>query len=200
VRRSGLIVAGLLAWVVGGCGPAPSSSRSPSVAPASASAASPSSAYAAPSPSAGVTIDETLLEALPAELDGVPLLFSAEGIEAARTDPAVARDVVAIAAGLLADPAGDFAFATVARLRPNVMSEEFFRDWRDSYDAAACEPAGSVAGHAESELGGRPVFIATCGEGLRTYHTFDEQRNLVVSISSLGDRRFGERLLEGMDG
>ena len=191
MRRFGLIVAGLLACVVGGCGPAPSLSPSPSAAPASASTA--------PTSSAGVTVDETLLETLPAELDGLPLLFSAEGIEAARTDPAVARDVEAIAAGLLADPAGDFAFATVARLRPNVMSEEFFRDWRDSYDAAACEPAGGIVGHAESELGGRPVFIATCGEGLRTYHTFDEERNLVVSISSLGDRRFGERLLEGMD-
>jgi len=160
----------------------------------------PSSAPPSTVPPVEVSVEESLLEVLPQELEGLPLLPSPEGVEAARTDPAVARDVEAIAGALIAEPGGQFAYATVARLRPAVMNDEFFRDWRDSFDEAACEPAGGVAGHAESELGGRPVYIGTCGEGLRTYHAFVEGRNLLVSISSLGDRRFGERLLEGVDG
>ena len=145
-----------------------------------------------------VQLDLGLLDALPDAIDGLPLEPSPEGVEQALADPAVDRDVEAIAGGIVAQSDGQFAYATVARLRPNVMSEEFFRDWRDTFDAAACEPTGGVAGHAEAEIDGRGVFIGTCGQGLRTYHTHLSRRNLLVSISSLGELRLGERLLEDL--
>ena len=86
----------------------------------------------------------------------------------------------------------------VAQLVPGTFSEAFFRDWRDSYDEGACGQAGGVAATAETELGGRTVYITTCAGGLRTYHAWVEERGAVVSAFSLGERRFGEQLMAGL--
>jgi hypothetical protein len=158
----------------------------------------PTSSEVPPGPSE-VELDQGLLDVLPQSVDGLPLEPSPEGVAQALDDPAVDRDVQSIGAGIIAGADGQFAYSTVARLRPNVMSDEFFRDWRDSWDEAACEPAGGVAGHAEAEIDGRQIFIGTCSAGLRTYHTHLPGRNLLVSISSLGDLRLGERLLEDLE-
>ena len=86
----------------------------------------------------------------------------------------------------------------MAHLRPDVYSDAFFRDWRDSYDEGACGQAGGVAGRAQITLGGRPVYITTCTGGLRVYHAYVPEREVVVSLFSLGGGRFGEQLLDGL--
>ena len=181
-----------------------STERSPSPSPAASTSPSPS-----PSPSAlasvpasnaaGVVVDAALLAVLPATVDGVAIVESADGEAEALSDPTLGEVAVAIAAGLAIDAAsGEFVYAVVVRLRDGAMSEERFRDWRDSFDEGACSQAGGVAGHAEAEIAGRTVYIGSCVGGVLTYHVWLREPGLLVSASAVGDRRLGERLVEGL--
>jgi hypothetical protein len=152
-----------------------------------------------PSNAAGVVVDAALLEVLPATVDGVAVVVSADGETEALSDPTLGEVAVAIAAGLAIDPAsGEFVYAVVVRLRDGAMSDERFRDWRDSFDEGACSQAGGVVGHAEAEIAGRTVYIGSCVGGVLTYHVWLREPGLLVSASAVGDRRLGERLVEGL--
>jgi hypothetical protein len=86
----------------------------------------------------------------------------------------------------------------VAELQPNRFNDAFFRDWRDSYNAGACAQSGGVVGNAETQIGGRTVYIATGGGDLRVYHTWLPERGAIVSAFALGGRHLGETLMEGL--
>ena len=89
----------------------------------------------------------------------------------------------------------DLAYALVVKLRPGALTDSKFRDWRDSYDEGTCGGASAVVGHAETLIAGRNVFIGTCSGGLRTYHVWIRDKDLLISVSSLGPRKLGELLL-----
>ena len=176
---------------------APAPSSSPSLAsPAAESSASPS-ARSSPVASPSAAWDETLLSILPAEVAGVPLKAEPDAFAAAAADPSFGADV-ASAAFATAFDAGDLTSGVVAKLRPGRYSASMFRDWRDTYDAGACGQAGGVGGHAQAQLGGRTVDITTCNGGLRVYHAWLPERGVIVSLFSLGDRRFGEQVMAGL--
>jgi hypothetical protein len=139
-------------------------------------------------------LDETLLSILPADVDGVPVAQEPDSFAQAAADPDFATNVGSAAFAIVVD-GSDLASGVVARLRPGRYSDGLFRDWRDTYDAGACAQAGGVAGNAQADLGGRTVYIATCGGGLRTYHVYVPERDVIVSLFSLGDRKFGELLM-----
>ena len=167
---------------------------SPSLSPSPSAVASVS-----PSNASGVVVDAALLAVLPATVDGVAIVESADGETDALSDQTLPQIAVAIAAGLAIDPAsGEFVYAVVVRLRDGAMSEERFRDWRDSFDEGACSQAGGVVGHAEAEIAGRTVYIGSCVGGVLTYHVWLREPGLLVSASAVGDRRLGERLVEGL--
>ncbi|MCJ7710605.1 MAG: hypothetical protein MUQ32_07195, partial [Chloroflexi bacterium] len=105
---------------------------------------------------------------------------------------------VAFAISPGASTADDVAVVSVVRLRSDVFDDAFFRSWRDSYDAAACEAAGGVAGNAEAEIDGRPTYIGTCAAGAHTYHVYLEGPNVIVSVTSVGEGRFGEQIVAGI--
>jgi hypothetical protein len=206
--RAGGLAATFLATVaflaLAGCGDAPPTTPTPMATavmtpdvvatPAPASTASP----AATRPPVGAVMqDPTLLEVLPESIDGVPIALEAQAFTDAAADPAFAGSIEAAAFAVLVD-GGDLASGVVARPVPGHFSEAFFRDWRDTYNEGACAQAGGVAANAEAELGGRTVYIATCAGGLRTYHAYLEEPGLVVSLLSLGERRFGEQLMAGI--
>lgn len=147
-------------------------------------------------PGEAVVVDPTLLAVLPAAIDGVPVTESTDGEADALANVQLPEIASALAAGLAVDSAsGDFVYAVMVRLLPGGFDDTRFRDWRDSYDEGACSGAGGVVGHAETEIAGRTVFIGTCAAGVRTYHTWIEQEDMLVSASAAGDRRFGERLM-----
>jgi hypothetical protein len=208
------MIAGLtvLALALAACGTTPSPSPSPRFAtPAPSPAASaPASATvipstagdggpsgAAASPRASLALDETLLAILPADVDGVPVTQEPDSFALAAADPAFATNVGSAAFGIVVD-GNDLASGVVARLRPGRYSDGLFRDWRDTYDAGACAPTGGVAGNAQADMGGRTVYITTCAGGLRTYHAYVPERDVIVSLFSVGDRRFGEQLMGGL--
>lgn len=164
-------------------------------------APSPSPPSAASPVAATVPWDDDLLAILPAEVDGLPMNPEAGAFAASASDAGLVRDAEAGAVGFVVAPAtGDYAVAFVYELRPGVYDEDWFRAWRDSFDAGVCEQAGGVTGHAESQLGGHTVYIGSCAGGVLTYHAHleTETGDVIVSCQSLGDRRFGEQVMAGL--
>jgi hypothetical protein len=207
LRAAAFALVGL--GLLGACqppGPSPSTS-SDATALASGSASDPLS----PSPDSGalpsgdaIAVDPSLLSILPADVGGAPMLPAPETATNIALDPSLTVSVEAIAVALAVSPgssgsagAEDLVIASVVRLRPDVFDDGFFRDWRETYDAAACEPAGGVQGNAESEIDGRQVFIGSCANGALTYH-LRYGEDVIVSLTSLGEGRFGELVVKNL--
>jgi hypothetical protein len=194
--RAGCLLTAALLFVA--CG---TDTTSPSVAPTT-SLVPPASGRPAPSGSGSIDIDETLIDHLPAEVEGIRLTGDPDTAGTIASDPDLATNVSAIAVAFAIAPgtsvADDLAVVSVVRLRPGVFDAAFFRSWRDSYDAAACEAAGGMTGNAEAEIAGRHTFIGSCAAGAHTYHVYLEAPGVIVSVTSVGDRRLGEQIVAGL--
>jgi hypothetical protein len=210
-------IAVVVTLMVAGCGATPSDSAPSSAAgtspgaPASSGLASPTpleptdAGTATPGPATagsggaigGIAVDATLLDALPAEVDGTPVesddATAAEVAGSSALAPSVAGVAVATAFG-----SGDYVVATVVRLRDGVFGDAFYRDWRDSFDGGVCAQAGGVEGHAETDIAGHRTYIGTCVGGVHTYHVHLASRGLLISAQALGERRYGELLIQGL--
>jgi hypothetical protein len=191
--RARLALAGI-ALALAGCAttaPSPSAPATPTARP---------TASPPPTRSTGpVAIDPSLLDHLPAQVAGVDVMRRPESDLSAAADPVVTEFGEGVVTGLAIDPAsGDFAYATLVRLRPDVFTDDLYRSWRDSFDEGACSQAGGVVRMAVTEVSGREVHIDSCEGGVRTYHVWLEDSRVLVSISSLGERRLGELLVEGL--
>jgi hypothetical protein len=210
MRRLGpLVVVALAAGMLGaGCGgPAPTTAPAysmPAPSPTTATTASPtrpSSEPSLPSPSSsiapGAVEDPALIAVLPADLDGNQVMLESQAFLEAMADSGFAMNIEAAAFGVVV-AGNDLASAVVAKPVDGVFSDAWFRDWRDSYNEGACAQSGGVARNAETDIDGRTVYIGTCSGGLRTYHTWLEDRGLLVSAFSIGEGRFGERLMAGL--
>lgn len=178
-------------------GPSPAASVAATTGASASAPPAPS-----PAPAAGaITVDPSLLSILPPDVGGVPIEPDLETATTVAADSSLATDVEAIAVGLAVSPGSsggeDLVIANVVRLRPDVFDEAFFRDWRDTYDAAACERAGGLDGNAEAEIDGRPVFIGTCLNGAHTYHVRHGE-DVIVSLTTVGDGRFGLEVVENL--
>jgi hypothetical protein len=196
------------ALLVAACGtstpsPPPASPAATAAVPSAAVAPSPATATASlaasSTSSASVRADPSLLDVLKASPAQLSLTYDPDTTASVMSDPSVARDLSALAIGL-ATPSGqaspqEFVIANVARLRDPAKDDEWFRSWRDTYDGAACDRAGGVQGNAETEMGGQTVFIGSCRNGALTYHARLENGAIVVSLTSVGPGRLGERLL-----
>jgi hypothetical protein len=205
----GIAVGAFLA-LTGGAAPAPTTRPGASdVANASLSPTASSSAAASPSltpstpPASGPTtilVDRSLLDVLPTSIKGVPLVGNSDGEAHDLTDPALAGEASALAAALAIDTkTGDFAYVTVVRLRIGVYSDAYFQSWRETFDEGACSQAGGVSqSSAEADIGGHHTYIGHCVGGILTYHVHLGPGDLIVSISALGDQRFGQLVVEGL--
>jgi len=155
-------------------------------------------ATVAPGETPLVRIDPSLLAILPGSVDGLSVLESSEGDADAASNSSLARIADAAVGALAIDPvSGNFVFPLVVHLRVGALDDAGFRSWRDAYDTGACAGSG-VVGHAESQLGGRTVFVGTCANGLHTYHAWLAERGILVSASAGGDRRLGEVLFASL--
>ena len=209
VRPAILMLAIVLAGA--GCAAARTTVGSPSVAPTSAPPGPPASAPT-PGPSGGgasssappgLVVDARLLGVLPAAIDGVALEPDPATAADIASDPTLAGFAEAIAVALAIRPgtsAGDdLAIVSVIRLRPGVFSDAWFRNWRATYDAGACEVAGGLAGQpSEVEIGGRTAYLGTCAGDAHTYHVHLADPTLIVSVTAAGPRGFGELVLTGL--
>ena len=183
--------------------PRPSDTTSPSAPPPTAQASGISSAPPTLGPSGAlIAIDPSLLHVLPQQVDGLPLTPDPATAADVSTDADLARSASAIAVALAIAPgastADDLAVVSVVKLRPGVFGDAFFRNWRDTYDRAACAVAGGITGHASATIGGHETEIGTCAAGAHTYHVHLATSDILVSITAAGPRRLGELVVAGL--
>lgn len=199
-----LATAVVLAVTAVSCAPPP---RDGPIGPTSSLVAPTASVVIAPTPSLvaapAITVDDTLLDLLPNDVGGVPLTGDSATASEIADDPSLTGSVTAVAVAAAFAPApsglvGNYVVVTLARLEPGVFDDAFFRDWRDTFDGAVCAQAGGVAGHAEADIATHRTYITTCAGGVRTYHVRLAASGVVVSMQAVGDRRFGERVVEGL--
>ena len=148
-----------------------------------------------------LVVDARLIRILPASVAGVAIKPSPDSAADMIGDPSLATSASAIAVGVVVATGNprsdDLAVSTVIRLRPGVYSDSFYRDWRSAYDKAACEPAGGVSSHVQQLIGPHTVEVTVCGQGARTYHTH-LAGDVLVSITAVGDRKFGDLVMAGL--
>ena len=209
MKRSGVALIALTFVTLAGCIP-PRPSSTPTPMPATPSPTSspdrpPSSTVPTAPASPAVAVDPALLDFVPDAVGGVPVQADdATAADIAR-EGSIAPFVSAIAVAAAFGPPSteglqDYVVVTVARIKPGLFGDLFFRGWRDTFDAAVCEQAGGVDGHAEAQIGGRQTFIGTCAGGVHTYHVYLPDHDVIVSLQGAGDGRFGERVVEGLTG
>jgi hypothetical protein len=183
------------------CQPGPSTSASVASNGTAPPSGSISASAGPPTWVGGVAVDPSLLSILPPDVAGVPMQPAPDTAAQIAADPSLASEVEAVAVALAvsagSSAAEDLVIASVVRLQPDIFDETFFRGWRDTYDAAACEPAGGVRGNAESDIDGRQVFIGSCNSGVLTYH-LRYGEDVIVSLTSVGERRFGEQVVQNL--
>jgi hypothetical protein len=200
-RLSGIAV--IVATAFAACGsatPSPSAATSPSPSQLTPGSLGPPASLA-PGATPLVRIDPGLLAVLPQTVGGQSVLESSEGDADASTNASLALVAQSAVGALAIDPGpGDFVLALVVRLKPGALDDAGFRNWRDNFDAGACAATG-IAGHAESQIGGRTVYVATCGgnDPIRTYHAWIADSQLLISASSHGSRDFGELLFAALN-
>jgi hypothetical protein len=213
-----VLLVALVLLATAGCGAATTQSQLPVEQPTAPGsmpvAASPSGSGGLPSagassagvPSAALTsgavpptvIDAGLLAVLPETVDGARVVHTPEAAKGGLGDPSIERVASRLATGYVVSEAGaDWAVVSIVALRSGAWNDAFYRDWRDSYASAVCRQEGGVAGRAVAPIGGRDVDIATCG-GLRTYNVHLADGDLVISITSAGEGRFGEKVMAGL--
>jgi hypothetical protein len=152
-----------------------------------------------PSSSGSVRIDSSLLAHLPSTVGGLALIEDPDTESHDAADPAHAVDLAGLAVAIAADPStGNLAVASVVWLKPGIYSDAYFRSWRETFDTGACSQAGGVAGSAESVIAGHRTFIGHCAGGVLTYHVYLTAPDIIVSISSIGERRLGELIVQGL--
>jgi hypothetical protein len=154
---------------------------------------------AQPSASDSVPIDPSLLAQLPSSVDGLALVEDRDTESQDAADPSHLVDLAGLAVAIAADVStGDLAVASVVRLKPGVYSDAYFRSWRSSFDTGVCSRAGGVAGSAEAVIAGHRTYIGHCAGGVLTYHVYLPATASLVSISSIGERRLGEKIVQGL--
>ena len=138
-------IAAAVVFLVALAGCAPSTSPTASPANATPSAAGPPSATPSAHPSAsssspaesrspggsttGVVRDDSLLAVLPPDLDGNAVMAEEESFGEAATDAAFSDHVARAAFAVVTSP-NDLASGVVAELRPGLLDDAFFADWR----------------------------------------------------------------------
>jgi hypothetical protein len=200
-----LALAAMLALSVAACdsGSATPSAAAPTIAPTAEVPATPAGSptpQPTPLPSgAAVALDASLLGILPATIAGATVTSEADSFAQAIKDPTFIANVDRAAFAVVVN-GNDLASGVVAHLRPSVYSAAFWKDWRETYDSGACGQAGGVLARASSTIGGREIFVTTCAGGLRVYQVWLSGPGVVVSLFSVGDRKFGEQLMAGLKG
>lgn len=209
-----LIRLAIVAAGVAACGSTPGPTRAvlpttlatPSASAAPAATASPAGGSPGASPVTGfdVVVDQGLLSFIPIGGNGLMQSVDPETTAQVAQDPSLRANAsglfmamyTLIAGTSSAGPGDDIAVVSVVRLRDPAADDAWFRDWRDSYDTAACANAGGVSRHAQTDIGTHTVFIGSCAGGSFTYHTRVADGAIVISIASIGPAHLGETVME----
>ncbi len=183
---------------------APSTTLGPAIASAgpvaSGSPASPGAASCTmPAGAAAPVLDASLMSILPTSVAGVAITQEPSAFGEAAKDPCFEANVDR-AVFPIAVSGTDLASGVVAHLRPGVYSDAFYSDWRATYNDGACAQSSGVLSEADQTVGGRTIYVATCGGGLRVYHAYLADKGVIVSLLSTGSKDLGEQIIGGLRG
>ena len=143
--------------------------------------------------------DATLLDLLPEAVSGIAVTEDLDTAALALSDPALPKIATAADAAVAVDIGnGNLVSVWIVRIRAGTFGDEVYRQWRDSFDEGACAQAGGVVGRAEAQIGGRLAYVTSCVGDLHTYHVWLEAQGVLISASSIGEGRFGEKLLDSL--
>jgi hypothetical protein len=143
-------------------------------------------------PASEVKIDSSLLAVLPRSVDSISLIEDDDGDDQIRGDDVLPTFATAAVSAVASDATtSNLAFGYVVKLRPGVFTDAIFHDWRDTFDAGACSGEDQVVGNASDTVGSNTVYIGTCANGLRTYHTWLKDRGILLSFWSTGEKKLG---------
>jgi hypothetical protein len=182
----------------------PSSLASGPASAAPGPSASSSAGLAGSSGQAAVNIDPGLLSFLPVTGNGLLQTADPDSAATIAEDPVLRANAsalmiatyVPLSTGASAAPVEDFAVVSVVRLRDPSADDAWFRDWRDSYDAAVCAQAGGVSRNSQTDIGTHTVYVGACAGGSFTYHTRIAAGAIVISINSIGPANLGRTVME----
>jgi hypothetical protein len=202
-RAAAVLLAALIAAACGGTADSTATvppSAAPTQQPATAvpSLGSPT-ACTLPAGAAAPVLDPSLMSLLPSTVSGIAVTQEPSSFGEAVTDPCFAANVDR-AVFPIAVSGSDLASGVVAHLRPGVYSDAFYSDWRATYDDGACAQASGVAAQANQTLGGRTIYVTTCGGGLRIYHAYLADKGVLISLLSTGPKGLGEQLMAAIGG
>lgn len=149
-----------------------------------------------PDESTPLTLQPGLIAVLPASIDAVPVREDGDVASEALQDTELPKIATGLDAAVAVDTGtGNLVTAWVVQLKPGAFGDEAYRQWRDSYDEGACNAAGGIVGRAQATLGGRDTYVTSCVAALRTYHVWLRDQGILISASSIGDGRYGEKLM-----
>jgi hypothetical protein len=212
--RTSLGISLALSTVLAGC--SLMAAASPSVAPRETQASSPAGATdgstaeppasfgpppspTAPDDTAPLSIDPSLLAFLPEAIDGRPVAPDPDEAAIALGNRSLDDLATAVNVAVGVDTAtGNLVYALVVRLKPGALTDDAFRQWRDSFDEGACRTDGGIVGRAQAEIGGRNAYVTSCVAAYRSYHVLLDDQDVLVSAWSFGEGRFGEKLISGI--
>ena len=137
---------------------------------------------------------------MPKSIGSIPITPSPEAAAEPAADASLAKSAQSLAVGLAVDQAtGNLVVASVVRLKPGVFSDEFFRDWRDSFDEGVCGQAGGVTGNAQAD-DRRPDRVHRDVRRAASTPITSTSRapTSIVSLNAVGDGRMGEQLMDSL--
>lgn len=143
-------------------------------------------------PASEVKIDSSLMAVLPRTVDSVAVIEDDDGDDQIRGDDVLPTFASAAVSAVAADAStSNLAFGYVVKLRPGAFSDAIYQDWRETFDAGACNDENQVAGTASATVDGNTVYIGTCANGLHTYHVWLKDRGILISLWSTGEKKLG---------
>jgi hypothetical protein len=147
----------------------------------------------------GLRIDPNLLSNIPAIVGGNPLQEEV-AIESAALDDAhyAAAFNSYYVAGIGSITDLNWIQVSLAALKADANTEDFYTSWRDDWFKASCSQADGIATTSVQSINDWQVDVATCNGGVDAY-TLSLDNGVLLSIIDFGPRRLGKQLIQGIN-
>lgn len=147
----------------------------------------------------GLRIDPSLMSNIPSIVGGNPLEEDVLVENAAMDDSQYAAafsGYYAAHIGMIADL--NFVQVTIAALKADAQTEDFYKAWRDDWFKATCSQADGIGSTGLEKINDWQVDMATCKGGVDAY-VLSLDNGILISVVDLGPRRLGKQLIQGIN-
>lgn len=147
----------------------------------------------------GLRIDPSLMSSIPSIVGGNPLVEAAQVEVGALDDPQYAKAFAAFyVAGIGAITDLNWVQVSIAALKVDAQTEDFYTAWRDDWFKASCSQADGIGSTSVTTINDWKVDMATCNGGVDAY-ALSLDNGILISIVDFGPRRLGHQLIAGIN-